>query len=133
MKSSALTNLLLSIIALTLVVSTSRSIWERHTIVQAASAPSWEYTAIRRNFGWKDREIQGTAGIFRDGQKLQTTDIMLLSNQLGSQGWELVAIVPRSDNAGVSWRSDHSISGQYLGESLNGLTTSDLWIFRRAK
>jgi hypothetical protein len=58
-------------------------------------------------------------------------DIVAKLAQLGSQGWELVTINTRSDN-GNSVPTAQSIgNNQYY--SYNGVTTSDVWVFKRAK
>ncbi len=73
--------------------------------------PKWEYKLVVRNRGWP--------GGFepKEGTKWNV-DIEALLPQLGDEGWELVAVTPRSD---------------FFGQSAAGFTTSDVWVFKRPK
>ncbi len=54
---------------------------------------------------------------FDDGKPLdQTLDIMGISRELGLEGWELVAICPRS---------------LPVSTGTTGTTTDELWVFKR--
>ena len=59
----------------------------------------WEYKVVRRQ---------------RDVGSVWSVDMVDVLPGLGDEGWELVAVEPRSDTTDFA-----------------GITTSDLWIFKR--
>ena len=67
----------------------------------------WEYQIVERGRGLP---VGGSK--FSDWNK----DMIPLLAALGNEGWELVAIVGRSD---------------HINEALAGTTTSELWVFKR--
>jgi hypothetical protein len=86
---------------------------------------TWEYKSIYRSRGFNDIERNSKvqwAGDWtlydNDGTKLSTSDVIKASNELGKQGWELVAISPRS---GVL-----SPFG-----AVAGFTSEEVWVFKR--
>ncbi|MGA9349730.1 MAG: DUF4177 domain-containing protein [Anaerolineae bacterium] len=68
----------------------------------------WEYKIVNRHRG------------FPGGVAVEATDwnvdILKMLPSLGNEGWELVAIEPRSD---------------YNGNAYAGCVTSDIWVFKR--
>ncbi len=66
----------------------------------------WEYTVIARHRGMQF--MDGTAGSW-------DKDSGTFLPQMGADGWELASVVPQSDRGG----------------NAAGLTTSELWIFKR--
>ena len=90
----------------------------------------WEYRTLFRTRGFTSVET-GKKGLF-DPQALpwmeptswdQSLEIL---EQLGDEGWELVAVVPRSSYLG----------GKQLGDlSLDyaGFTSEELWVFKRPR
>lgn len=86
---------------------------------------TWEYTTIYRTRGFRDIERNAKVQWAGDwtlhddnGTQLSTNDITKASNELGKQGWELVAISPRS---GVL-----SPFG-----AVSGFTSEEIWVFKR--
>lgn len=86
---------------------------------------TWEYKTIFRSRGFRDIERNAKvqwAGDWSlydsDGNELTTSDIIKASNELGKQGWELVAVSARS---GVI-----SPFG-----SVAGFTSEEVWVFKR--
>ncbi|MBM3236511.1 DUF4177 domain-containing protein [Candidatus Poribacteria bacterium] len=69
--------------------------------------PKWEYKALVQH----RPVMSGLMGPQWD------TDIKEYLTSLGNEGWELVAIVPRSDSPAEA----------------PGYTTSELWVFKRPK
>jgi hypothetical protein len=132
-ETSIFANALLSVIALCLGVLTAQSIHDHLTVVHAAAPPTWEYTAVIKSYQVKNYGFTGTTTITRDDVPLQGVSILSVLMQLGSQGWDLVAVVPSSDEAGTSWGSFNSTLGPYQGSAFNGVTTSETWVFKRPK
>ncbi len=85
---------------------------------------TWEYKTIYRSRGWNDTErnskVQWAADwrVFDDDTEIPAKDFMKTINALGKQGWELVAISPRS---GVL-----SPFG-----AVAGFTSEEIWVFKR--
>jgi hypothetical protein len=71
---------------------------------------SWEYTSFSRWRGFK--------GSLSGRHEATDWDHSITSEmiQLGKEGWELVAVVPRSGIA---------------GEDSSGFTSEELWVFKR--
>ena len=69
----------------------------------------WDYKTLYRTRGAK-----GVLGGFRAEDWSQ--DISAMLPQLGTDGWELVAVVPRSATGGETWA---------------GLTDEEVWVFKR--
>lgn len=67
----------------------------------------WEYTTTRRS-----RELKSDG---RSWGPWEPDDLNALLNQMGAQGWELVAVTGRSDQPG------------------DGATTSEVFVFKRPK
>ena len=82
----------------------------------------WEYKTIVRVRGWeafeKDKAFHWAGDWNFDFiEELET---------LGNEGWELVAVSPRSGVLGGSWYQ--SVSHDYAG-----FTNEELWVFKRPK
>jgi hypothetical protein len=76
---------------------------------------AWEYKFILRDGGpgnwvaWRE-----------DGKELpKPVDMIVKSHELGSQGWELVTVTPRSSPVGPN--------------NPSGGTVEELWVFKRSK
>jgi hypothetical protein len=79
----------------------------------------WEYKSILRQRGWLDRQKDGSCHLAGSWD----VNVILELEQLGEQGWELVAISPRSGVMG-----GYSAVGDYAG-----YTNEELWVFKRPK
>ena len=86
---------------------------------------TWEYKTIYRSRGY--REIERNAKVQwaddwalydSDGTKLSTNNIVKASNEFGKEGWDLVAISPRSGMISP------------FG-SVAGFTSEETWVFKR--
>jgi hypothetical protein len=71
----------------------------------------WEYKTIVRS---RVVDYRGTGE--------WNIDISPKLVELGNQGWELVTVAPRSDNA-------HSATNNQINYA--GITTTDVWVFKR--
>jgi hypothetical protein len=105
----------------------------------ASSRQLWEYKTINRFRDLNDEPgplgknppeygLAKDWGVsFEDGKR-SPTPINMASKlpQLGDQGWELVTVYAKSNNA----NNDGPRSN---GLALNGVTTEDLWVFKRPK
>jgi hypothetical protein len=131
MKTDRFTNALLSIIALALFIMAWQSLTLHSHPVQAATTTSkaWEYKFIGRTFAWKNGRMNGTAMWKEDGKTLDVPEdgnapIGAKIQNLGSQGWELIADTP------YSWRMNTSAKDDMAA---NGVSTDELFIFKRQK
>ncbi len=86
-------------------------------------AQKWEYKFVQRV-----RDIAGTAAaagwkVYDDGKSMGIMggDVAVLSAKLGEEGWELVSVTPRSSTVSLH------------GTQTAGVTTDELWVFKRAK
>jgi len=72
----------------------------------------WEYKTVVRNRN------------FNHSYEAKDWDVDMTKQlaELGDQGWELVAIEPRCDRP-----------AKMLSQDSFGATTSDLWVFKRAR
>lgn len=85
---------------------------------------TWEYKMLYRTRGYL--AIEGNSKVqwaedwklLEDGVALPTNDALKVINTLGKQGWELVAISPRSGMLSP------------FG-AVAGFTTEELWVFKR--
>jgi hypothetical protein len=87
----------------------------------------WDYLYIFRSRSWKQTIVGNYQGatdwvneIYTLGEK-KTNPYKDLPNaliKLGEEGWELVAVTPRSS---------------HLGEHTAGFTSEELWVFKRPK
>lgn len=59
--------------------------------------------------------------VYDEEKELGQIEIFPLVNKLGSEGWELVSVVPRSSLVDFSNRS------------LAGITSEELWVFKRSQ
>ena len=99
---------------------------------QKRSATTWEYKTIIRQRSWKPPEgllsgrplyADNWSEWWEDGASIPgTADMNKKLPELGSSGWELVAVVPRSGMMGGAGTTDYA-----------GFTSEDLWIFKRPK
>jgi hypothetical protein len=108
--------------------------------VPRAARPAWEYKVIQRfrdfggdpGFTGNNREYgmaQEWSVWNEDGRALATRPIDMVPKlaQLGADGWELVTVITKSNNArAVGTNGD-------LGLAMNGVTTEDMWVFKRPK
>lgn len=78
----------------------------------------WEYKTILQRRVWESREKKADYGW--SGPWDQEIDF----SSLGSEGWELVAVVPRSGVLGSSNSGATSID-------FAGFTSEQLWVFKR--
>ena len=91
----------------------------------------WDYKTLYRGRGWKpfdgDVVSHASAGEW-DYWAEDDTEIPMIRNierkikELGQQGWELVEIVTRSSYFGGK---------STLNKDFAGLTTGELWVFKR--
>jgi len=102
----------------------------------AVAKQTWDYKVILRQrdieFEARNRYFAKPWGVWsEDGKALAPpVDITAKLAQLGGQGWELVTVCPRSDN-GHSNPGGAGNGQDYGLYSLNGVTTEDVWIFKR--
>lgn len=75
----------------------------------------WEYAWLHRVRGIKKSGLFGEYKL-RDSEEWEPPDIESKIKQLGNEGWELVAVVPRSS---------------FGGEVGAGFTSNELWVFKR--
>ena len=109
----------------------------------------WEYKTIYRWRGWAAREekddFHQNAGPWsswsEDGKRLPTpVNIEGKLKELGEQGWELIAVEPRSNIIGgvsrtYGFTANIIGGGKTEGYSTDyaGFTNEDLWVFKRPK
>jgi hypothetical protein len=104
----------------------------------AVAKQTWEYKTIFRqrdiDFEERSRYLVKAWGAWYEDDKVLTSPVDMTAKlaQLGSQGWELVTVCPRSDN-GNSHPQGASGVGDYGLYSFNGVTTGDVWIFKRPR
>lgn len=88
----------------------------------------WEYKTLYRTRRWTDDGSDnfsyqgGKWNITVDGQQYQGNDMHPLLRSLGDEGWELVAISPRSGFLGRVGDRDYA-----------GFTSEEHWVFKRPK
>ncbi len=85
---------------------------------------TWEYKTLKRSRGWekvKDRVFMAATE--------WNIDIKKVLKDWGEEGWELVAVVPRSS---ITGGIERELTG---GISLDfaGFTNEELWVFKRPK
>jgi len=86
----------------------------------------WEYMTIVRSRGWgKDKDVPNAGWRLGSNWNVDITKNLV---ELGDQGWELVAVTPRSSYLGGL---DTSYSGR--GDDYAGFTSDELWVFKRPK
>jgi hypothetical protein len=106
----------------------------------------WEYKTMLQVRGWQARKQDQYFhragewdGWIEDGKQLPTpVDMGARLKDLGDDGWELVAVVPRSGLVGgvggiegsIAWSSG-SIGGWTADYS--GFTNEQYWVFKRPK
>lgn len=83
----------------------------------------WEYKFVlrTRGVGGFGHTNVGDWEVFEDGKSLGKIDTSVVSQRLGENGWELVSVSPRSSQA---------LCGS---ESTAGITSEELWVFKRPK
>ena len=99
----------------------------------------WEYLHINKSRGFDDRKkgesfqraTDWVNKIFTtDGErKIAHNDMIDLTAKLGDEGWELVAIAPRSNILGG--HDSAAYAGVY--SDFAGYTTQEVWVFKRPK
>jgi len=141
MTSDNYTKVILTLTTLTLSLITLRSFIIPGTIVSAQGATGqksyvplavgvWEYKTLYRTrkpnafagpTDWSDWDESGdrTSGAV-------DADVDEKLTQLGRAGWDLATVSSRSDYSGFN-------SGNVAAHSDGGVTTSELWIFKRPK
>lgn len=102
----------------------------------------WEYLEVLKSRGWKDErngegwymEGKWVNRIISDGgEKLSEGESMhAILKMLGQEGWELVAITPRSSRLGGS-DERHSDKGVAISADYAGFTSEEVWVFKRPK
>lgn len=151
MQNDRLSRILLAVIALSLVALVGEG-WRRQPIVLAADGTAakqvWEYKVIERSFRVRDNYVAGVDKWYEDGAALPTPGdnawgaLRAKLADLGSQGWELVSVMPYSDGMRMTLNTNRSPLGLTLpvseasslsGFSAGGMTTNDQWVFRRVK
>jgi hypothetical protein len=87
----------------------------------------WEYKTIVRS-----RTMKGDKDGFWYPQDWNAPyyDMDPILQQLGKEGWELVAISPRS---GYGSSLNMYAGGSGGGPIISGVTTQELWVFKRPK
>ena len=76
----------------------------------------WEYKLVLRTRGWeRNKGLLAEEGFHSTGWNLNIEEML---PGLGNDGWELVAVTPRSGNYGQTWA---------------GMTNEELWVFKRPK
>lgn len=139
MPTNRYTKVLLTVGVLLLAVIALRPIINPDLAAQAqvskSSRQQWEYKVIVRSFKWDDKAtISGTSSMSEDNKALSGTDMLAKLAELGAQGWELVGVTPYSEYTQTRTASPSgNTDGPFIGWSMNGLTTTDKWIFKRAK
>ena len=88
----------------------------------------WEYKTILRSRGW-DRDKDSPKSPWVVGTAWNV-DIDKTLEELGNDGWELVAIEPRSSYLG-GHREGSSFSN--YSDDYAGFTSNELWVFKRLK
>jgi hypothetical protein len=83
----------------------------------------WEYRTVLRTRGW------GTDTSTKDAPWLTATtwnnNIEVVLQQMGDDGWELVAVSPRSSSlGGLAFDRNKDYAG---------FTDSEIWVFKRPK
>ncbi|MEA2575357.1 MAG: hypothetical protein QOH93_2655 [Chloroflexia bacterium] len=95
----------------------------------------WEYNTLFRNRVWSSKaqgeewNYAGDWTITFDGRQYQSKDLDGLLAYLGDNGWELVAVSPRSGVLGAI--GAHGLDQG--SRNFAGLTTEELWVFKRQK
>jgi hypothetical protein len=105
-----------------------------HAQKPAATSQSWEYKTLVRGRDFQGRrdndfpwlavavEFHAVASnwsvCYEDDKPINCPNMSQKLAQLGSEGWELVGVTPRSSE---------------LGSYYQGATTDDLWVFKRQK
>jgi hypothetical protein len=134
MQTDRFTKAVLSVIALSVVVLAGQN-WST-TAHAATTRQAWEYKRLGRTFGMDRRSgtIAGVASLLEDGAVLPAgTDAGAKIAEFGSQGWELVSVTAYSQMAQTQSQSAESTLGPFVGQSMSGVTTADIWIFKRPK
>lgn len=85
-------------------------------------AQKWDYKFILRYRTLNNVYLAGDWEAKDNGKPIGKVDLVVVASQLGAEGWELVSIVPRSSTAVVA---DKMPTG--------GVTTEELWVFKRPK
>jgi hypothetical protein len=93
----------------------------------------WEYLTIYKNRVWENEAknkalFRGATPwensiVFQTSNHPKTEEFPLLLNNLGEQGWELIAVSPRSSFVGTSG----------YAAALAGFTDTEVWVFKRPK
>jgi hypothetical protein len=129
MKNNRTSAAFLGLIVVLLAVLAAQNFKPLLSVVFAAPAmrQQWEYKRISREFKFNNYEFDSWS---EDGKDLpKPVELNAKLAQLGAQGWELVSVTPYS-----SWFrpvSSGNVSGSVVGTS--GLTTSDVYVFKRPK
>lgn len=140
-------------VMLTVVVFKSALEPKMNILAQGKTALStgvtaWEYKWLYRQRTFKLGELgeptkEPNEWVYDEDGKYLEGDVNLLKklNELGAQGWELVAIEARSDHAVTNLRGRTATCvGNFCNDTAilsgtagNGATSSDVWLFKRQK
>jgi hypothetical protein len=85
----------------------------------------WEYKTIVRRRSWDyGKDAKGKRHDWLMEPEEWNINILVELTNLGDEGWELVAVVPRSDSLGGNFKDSYT-------RDYAGFTTSELWVFKR--
>jgi len=87
----------------------------------------WEYKTIVRYRGWEKDKNNKDAPWRVAGDWDVDIDVV----KLGDEGWELMAVVPRSGVLGDYERGEYRRVASYADYA--GFTSEELWVFKRTK
>lgn len=82
----------------------------------------WEYKTIVRSRGWDKPKRGGLLGCAYMAATDWDLDPNSFLKELGDDGWELVAVTPRSSVLGGTGEVDYA-----------GFISQELWVFKRPK
>jgi hypothetical protein len=103
-------------------------------LAQEAIMQKWEYLTLLRSRSWDLNNGFYYASDWEpsfcdyNGKQTKIDSIIKYLPQLGSQGWELVSVTPRSSNIGYTGKGYMGSETKYTSA---GFTTEELWVFKR--
>jgi hypothetical protein len=129
MKVDRFLKFALAVIALSLIVLVGEGWNKSSKPVQAAARQQWEYKTMQVNLNFDRGKLAGLGGLGEDFDHIKGDDVMAELGQLGSQGWEMVGMMPMSTSAEFQTTN----AGGLNGYSFGGATTAYIVAFKRAK